>query len=107
MVVTLWIVVICAGILTYLPRLSFILFFGRVQMPSFLLRVLRFVPMAVLSAIILPELFMLHGAPDFSPLNPRLLAGLLAIAVAWRTRNVLLTIAIGMVTLWLLQWLIH
>jgi branched-subunit amino acid transport protein len=43
---------------------------------------------------------------DFSPRNPQLWAGVLAIAVAWRTRNVLLTIAAGMAALLVLQLLL-
>jgi len=34
-----------------------------------------------------------------------LLAGLVAVLVAWRTRNVLLTVGVGMGVLWVLQWL--
>jgi branched-subunit amino acid transport protein len=30
---------------------------------------------------------------------------LVAVLIAWRTRNVLLTIAAGMAALWVLQWL--
>jgi len=43
------------------------------------------------------------GTLDLSLGNERLLAGLLAILVAWRTRNVLLAVAAGMIALWLLQ----
>ncbi|MCA9919570.1 MAG: AzlD domain-containing protein, partial [Anaerolineales bacterium] len=57
---------------------------------------------AVLSAIILPELFMPGGALDLSLDNARLLAGLAAILVAWRTKNILWTLAVGMVLLWIL-----
>ena len=66
-------------------------------------RGLRFVPPAVLSAIILPELVQPAGQLNLSLGNVRLLAGLLAMLVAWRTRNVLLTVGAGMVGLWILQ----
>jgi branched-subunit amino acid transport protein len=39
----------------------------------------------------------------FVPANPRLLAGALAAGVAWRTKNVILTIAIGMAALIMMQ----
>jgi branched-subunit amino acid transport protein len=39
---------------------------------------------------------------DVSWGNGRLLAGLIAALVAWRTQNVLWTIGVGMVVLWLL-----
>ncbi len=60
-------------------------------------------PPAVLSAIIFPELLRPGGTFDLSFGNVRLLAGVLAAGVAWRTKNVLLTIGVGMVALWVLQ----
>lgn len=60
-------------------------------------------PAAVLSAIVLPELVIQDGALAVTPANPRLLAGIVAILVAWRTKNILLTLISGMATLWILQ----
>jgi len=67
---------------------------------------LRFVPVAVLSALIAPALFLPKGSLDLSVGNIRLIAGLLAILVAWRTKNILLTIVVGMACLLILQMLI-
>jgi branched-subunit amino acid transport protein len=64
---------------------------------------LRYVPPAVLSAIIFPELLMPGGTLTIGWGNVRLFAGLAAALVAWRTRNVLLTIVVGMGVLYLLQ----
>ena len=99
----LWLMLIAIGMLTYAIRLSFIMLFGKIEMPSFLMRALRFVPVAVLSAIILPALFLVGSRLNLSLGNARLIAGMLAVVVAWRTKNALLTIAVGMVGLWLLQ----
>jgi branched-subunit amino acid transport protein len=54
----------------------------------------------VLSAIVFPELILREGSPAFPFTNPRLLAGVLAAFVAWRTRNMLLTLVAGMAALW-------
>lgn len=99
----IWATILLAGAITYLIRLSFIQLFGHREMPEPVRRALRFVPPAVLSAIIFPELLLKDGAPFLSPVNPRLLAGVLAALVAWRTKNVLLTIVIGMAALLILQ----
>jgi branched-subunit amino acid transport protein len=99
----LWMTLICIGLLTYAIRLSFISLFGRREIPTFLLSILRFVPVTVLSAIIFPALFLYGNRLDLSLSNTRLIAGILAAIVAWRTKNVLLTIVVGMVGLWLLQ----
>jgi branched-subunit amino acid transport protein len=98
-----WLIIFLSGLLTYAIRLSFIALHGRWQPPLLFQRALRYVPPAVLSAIILPEIFLPGGQPDYSLLNPRLLAGVLAALVAWRTRNTFLTIVIGMLGLYLFQ----
>lgn len=102
-----WLLILAIGAATYATRLSFVTFFGKREIPAFTLRLLRFVPMAVLSAIIWPQLFLVNNALDLSFANPRWLAGLLAALIAWRTRNILLTIVAGMLILWLLQWLVQ
>src|SRR5512136_291834 len=101
----IWLVMILAGLLTLATRLSFILLLEKVRMPEWFRRGLRFVPVAVLSAIILPELTNPNGSLFLSWRNPQLLAGALAILVAWRTKNVLLTIAVGMGVMVVLQFL--
>ncbi len=99
----LWLVMLIGGILTYLIRLSFIALFGRVNISPWLERSLSYVPPAVLSAIIFPELLLSSGKINLSFDNTRLVAGVIAAFVAWRTRNALLTIVVGMAILWILQ----
>jgi branched-subunit amino acid transport protein len=103
----IWIPMLVAGLLTYATRLSFIVLLGRFDLPPRFVRALQYVPPAVLTAIVVPELLLQSGHLDFSFGNFRLLAGLLAALVAWRTRNVLLTIAAGMAALLLLQALLQ
>jgi branched-subunit amino acid transport protein len=94
----LW-VFLGAGLATYLIRLSFIAVEGRVRLPPWFRTALQFVPAAMLSALIAPDLLMHDGALYLSPYNARLVAGLVAIVVAARTRSVGWTIASGMATL--------
>jgi branched-subunit amino acid transport protein len=101
----IWLTIILAGILTFLTRLSFIALLGRWEPPRWLGRALRFVPPAVLSAIIFPEVLMHDGGLNLAVDNLRLWAALIAVLVAWRTRSVLLSIATGMAGLYLLTWL--
>lgn len=92
----LWLVILAAGVITYLIRLSFILMLERLKLPDWFSRGLRYVPPAVLSAIIVPELTNWNGVTvNLSWNNPQLIAGVLAIWVAWRTRNVVLTLVAG------------
>ncbi|MBC8330548.1 MAG: AzlD domain-containing protein [Anaerolineae bacterium] len=98
----IWVIMLAVGMLTFATRLSFIVLLERWQTPPLLKRALRFVPVSVLTAIITPELVMPSGALDLSLGNARLLAGLVAIVVAWKTRNIVWTIVAGMGTLLLL-----
>ncbi len=68
-------------------------------------KALHYVPPAVLSAIIFPELLYPSGSLDFSLDNTRLLAGIIAILAAWHTKNILITILAGMAVLLILQLL--
>ena len=99
----LWMTILGAGAVTFALRLSFIALLGRIRVPPYLGRALRFVPAAVLTAMVIPLLFYEDGALEVSLGNERLLAGLVAALIAWRTRNVLLTLGGGMATLWILQ----
>jgi branched-subunit amino acid transport protein len=98
-----WLIIIGMGLITHALRLVMILSSGRLVINASLRRALRFAPAAVLAAIILPEMLQPAGMPDVSPGNDRLLAGLVAMAVAWRTQNMIWTVAVGMVLLWILQ----
>jgi branched-subunit amino acid transport protein len=99
----LWLTIVGAGAVTFALRLSFIALLGRVEIPPFLGRALRFVPAAVLTAVVVPLLFYEDGALEVTLGNERLIAGLLAALIAWRTRSVLFVLGGGMATLWTLQ----
>jgi branched-subunit amino acid transport protein len=97
---SLWVTVVAMGAVTYGLRLTMIALVTRRELPAPLAAGLRYVPPAVLSALILPELLRPTGPIDLSPANVRLIAGLLAAVVAWKTRSALLTIGLGMALLW-------
>src|SRR5437667_4322909 len=99
----LWVTILIVGLLTLGIRLSFIVFMGKMRVSPIAQQALRFVPVAVLSALIAPALFFPGNSLDLSLSNSRLIAGLLATLVAWRTKIVLLTIIAGMLCLLILQ----
>lgn len=104
--VGIWAMVIAMGVVTYALRLLPILLAGRGQLPPGVRRALQLVAPAVLSAIVLPDLLLRGGEIALRLDNGRLFAGVVAVLVAWRTKNVVATIAVGMACLWLLTaWL--
>jgi branched-subunit amino acid transport protein len=97
-------IIFAIGIGTYLLRLSFIGIVGDRVMPEWALVPLRFVAPAVLAALIAPAVLLNDGALDLSPAsNPRAVAALVALLLAWKTRSVPLVIAAGLITVWALQ----
>lgn len=98
----LWTIILGGMLVTFLIRLSFILLVPLDRFPQLFQRGLRYVPPAVLAALITPELLRPGGSWDISPGNERLIAGLVAVLIAWRTKNTWLTILLGMLSLWLL-----
>ena len=100
---TIWLVVIISGLITFLIRFSLIGLWGKFHIPDLINRSLRYIPPAVLAAIILPELMIRDGQIDLLISNPRLVAGIVAIIVAWMTKNVVVTILAGMGVLLLFQ----
>ena len=102
---TFWLLIVGLAVASFLPRASFILLFARWPVPAPLQRALRYVPAAVFSAILVPGLVLSQGKLDIALDNPRLLAGILAGVIAWRTRNTLITIVAGMFALHLFGYL--
>lgn len=90
-----WTVILVSGAGTYAMRASFLAAAHRLtEVPPGISRVLRQIPPAALAALVLPALVRAGGGLDL--LHPRLAAGALAALVAWRTRNVGLTLVVGM-----------
>lgn len=100
---SVWLIFLLGGLLTFAMRFSFIYAFGRVRVPPAVHRALRFVPPAVLSAIVFPEVLLTGGKIDAGLGNHRLLAAAVAVAVAVKTRKTLPTIAAGLAALFALQ----
>ncbi len=99
---TIWSVILGGMVVTYASRLSFIALLPARRLPAWLRLALRFVPPAVLAALVAPELLRPAGPLDLSLGNDRLLAGLIACLVAWRLRNTWLTLGAGMLAYLLL-----
>ena len=105
---TIWLAILIGGVGTYAIRGSFIALYGRLELPAGVENALRFVPAAVLAALVVPELAQVDGTPVAQTGLPpgeavvelitgdRVLAGLLAAVAAYVTEDVLATIIVGM-----------
>ncbi|WP_027892670.1 AzlD domain-containing protein [Calidithermus chliarophilus] len=99
----IWVTILLAGVVTFYLRYSFIGYAHRMQTPEWFRRALRYVPAAVLSALVCKALVYYGGTLQLTLSNERLLAAVIAAGVAWRTKNVLWTTVTGMLALWALQ----
>lgn len=102
-----WVLIISLSLLTFLLRGSFLLFGTKLELPKSFDRIFRYIPAAILAALVGPAFVKNNGALDYSFTNPFLLAGLIAIVIAWRTKSILITLIAGMLFLWLFQWLLR
>jgi Predicted membrane protein len=100
----LWSVVAIVGLLNYLSRLSFIAVFAKRHVPPLLGRAFRYVPAAMLTALVVPMIVPAPGAAPLVTSAPRIVAAIVAGVVAFFTRSTLKTLGAGMVALWTLEF---
>ena len=101
----IWLVMILGGIFTFSTR--FVMLSGWVahSLPRWLVDALFFVPIAVLTAILVPAVLIDAATQQITVMgNTRVVAAVVAAIIALLTRNVIATIGSGLVTLWFLQW---
>jgi|SRR4051794_14964058 branched-subunit amino acid transport protein len=95
------------ALVTFLIRYPTMVLVGKIPLPDRVFRALRYVPPAVLAAIIVPSLLMPDGKTVFiSPTNSYLVAGIIAVVISWRSKNLLLTIVLGMAVFLILRLLL-
>jgi len=98
-----WVTISLAGLVTFLLRWSFLALVDSLELPATIRHALRFVPVAVFSAIVWPAILIQQDTIVWPTENLRLWAAAAAALVAWRTRSVLYTIVTGMAAFWLLS----
>jgi len=104
---TVWLLIVGLGVPIYTARASFIFLFSNFEPPALVARALRFVPVAIFVSLIVPELLFVSGQLWVSVLNPKLVAAVIAAAVAWFTRNTVVTLVVGMAAMHSMQWLVR
>ncbi len=101
-----WLVIAIVAVGTWLIRSSFLVLLTGRRLPRALRELLGFIPAAALAALVAPALLMHGGELAVSAAEPRLFAGLAALAVGLWTRDLLAVLGVGMGALWLLRWLL-
>lgn len=96
------------ALLTFTIRYGLIGMSGQIKLSSSVMQMLRYVPPAVLTAIVAPAVLMSGGDQlMLSYTNARLVGAITAILVSYWTKNLLLTIILGMLAFFSWQWLLQ
>ncbi len=93
---TILLTILGMGVVTYLPRLLPTLLLASRELPGWAIAWLRYVPVAVLAAMLAPSLVVRQGHLDFSHSNLFWWAALPTFLVAWKTRNLFASVIVGM-----------
>jgi len=100
----LWWAILGMAAATFPVRASFLVFGHGLRFPPAVVRALGHVPVAVLTAIVVPEAIAPGGQLDPSINNPYLVGTLVAGLVAWKTGRTLLAVAVSFAVFGLLRY---
>jgi branched-subunit amino acid transport protein len=99
----LWVVIGMLAV-TYLARLIPMLVLSRMEVPEGFRRWLQFVPVAVLSALLVPNILLQNGGLALRLDNTYLLAAVPTLIVAARFKNIFLTVLCGIICLMIIRF---
>jgi branched-subunit amino acid transport protein len=85
---------------TYLPRWLPLRLLSSRTLPQWFLDWLSLIPVAVLSALLLPELLISGPSRHLDPMNPKLLVAVPTFLVAAKTKSLLWAVLTGMALYW-------
>ncbi len=98
-------ILLCMAV-TVIPRIMPMVLVNKLKLPKWFLLWLEYVPVAVLSALFFKEVLLLNGEMRAWD-DPFLIAGLLALGIAFIVRNIFLTVLIGMGCYVLIKYLLN
>lgn len=96
-----------AALVTYCTRFPLMILSGKREIPPRLARFMRFIAPAVLTALIVPSIFVKDGAVAFSHTNPYLWAAAITTLAAWLSKNMLVSVitGLGVMGLWMMLFM--
>ncbi len=103
--IELLIAIVGCVLVTLIPRILPLMYLSSESMPQSVLRWLSFVPVAVMSALLLPDIVIQNNELDLSFDNIFLLAAFPAFFVAWKTKSFFGTIACAMASVAFLRYI--
>jgi len=90
-------------VVTYVPRAAPLLFLTRFNLPKGVIMWLKYIPVAVLSALLYPSILLPGGEFDVSLGNEFLVAALPTLVVMWYTKSLFWAVMVGVLAVSLLR----
>ncbi len=97
--------IIGCALVTAIPRVFPLMYLSTEDLPKSMLHWLSFVPVAVMSALLIPDLVIQDGNLNISFHNTYFISAFPAALVAWRTKSFFGTIACAMATVAFLRYI--
>lgn len=92
-------IILGMSIVTYLPRVLPIIVLSKTKIPEWFMRWLKYIPIAVLSALLVPEIMISENAVNLSLENKNLLAAIPCFLIAYKTKNLFITVITGIIAM--------
>lgn len=93
---TIFLTILGMAVVTYIPRLVPVMFLSSRSLPPLINSWLRYVPISVLAAMVMPGLVLQEKRISMGLDNLFLWAAIPTLVIAWRTKNLFGSVIIGM-----------
>jgi branched-subunit amino acid transport protein len=103
----IWLWISIAGLVTFFTRYSMVAFINPKSLSKTTRKILTYVPSAVFPAIIFPAVFLDKKGFFISIENPQIWAFVIAVIVGYYFKNIILTIASGLISFWIFSYFFH
>ena len=97
-----WTSIFIAGLITYFTRMSMVTLIDKDIFSENFRKILNYVPSVVFPSIIFPGIFLDDYGTLVAITDPKIYGAITAIFVGYYSRNVILTIILGLTSYWLL-----
>ncbi len=104
--VNVWLLIALMALVTFSIRYALYARANSVALPKRLEQALKYSAPCVLTAIWVPAVMMPSGELALHLNNPYLIGGIIAIAIGWWKKNILLTIVLSMVSFFAYKWFV-
>jgi branched-subunit amino acid transport protein len=100
---TILIIIIGCGLVTFIPRVLPLMILSQMELPKWLIRWLKNVPVAVMAALLAQELLLSNNQFSITENILKILAAIPAFAIAILTKSLLGTVMVGVIFMMFLR----